>query len=241
MVDVAAAASAEIASEENRCPHCGGLTRLESHAFYRWVCGACGGPRVPAQDGRVVSERATGELVRANTARKHAFAVRLAAIGLGLTGTLTAALGALLTFASAAVGMTILVAAAAMLVGSVLAGSRSRRHSEEARRLTFEAWESVAQKVVELHGAAITGPELAKRLKTSEADVERMMSFLSVDDRVRIDVGPDAQVRYASHDVAQGEGAGGASAGHTEIAGGAAEVDEPADGAGGARGAATRE
>ena len=198
MADVAQAAAAEIAGEENRCPHCRGLTRLEEHAFYRWVCGACGGPRVPASDGRVVSERATSELVRANSARKQAFVARLAAIGLALTGTLTAALGLLLTLASTVVGLMILATAAALLVASVMIGARSRRQSEQARRLTFEAWESIAEKVVELHGGTLTGPELAKKLHTTEADVERMMSFLSVDDRVRIDVGPDAEVRYTT-------------------------------------------
>jgi len=57
--------------ELGACPHCGGQTRLEPSPTLRWVCGACGGARVPGLEPHVLARdlRIAADLVRAKRAR----------------------------------------------------------------------------------------------------------------------------------------------------------------------------
>ena len=195
MTDVGAEASAELDRFEP-CLHCRGRARLEAHATFRWVCGVCGGPRVPAE-ARVRSERGASELRAADEARKMAFAWRLGAVGLLLTGTLLAALGATLALASTAVSLAVLVTAIALYVGGAFAHRRAKGMSEKAKSAIFAAWESAAESVLKSRDGTFTASELAKTLETSEEDVERMMTFLAADDRAIVEL-KDAEVVYSA-------------------------------------------
>ena len=198
--DTAGDASRALRATGARCPHCGGLTRIEPHERFRWVCSACGGPRLPALDKETVeAPTAIDDLRRADGARKHAFAARLGATVLGACGTLVALLGAALAAASVTVTMVLLAVAIGAFIPAVALARRARRLSNEALRGVFVAWESAAEAVVRAEaraGTTVSGAELARRLGTTEADVERMMTLLTVDDRVRIDV-KDAEILYA--------------------------------------------
>ncbi|MDB4993170.1 MAG: hypothetical protein JWM74_602 [Myxococcaceae bacterium] len=195
-VDVGAAASATVAGEANRCPHCGGQTVVLEDPLFRFACGVCGGPRVPVKDARGHSAKEKKLLVAADHARKSAFGFRMLATGLGLTGTLVAALSAALVTLSVAVGVVLAAAAVILFVLTVKYARRARKSIEDAKRGAFEAWETVAETVLRLHGGNVSTSELAALLGTNEAETERVMTVLSVDDRVRVDVGKDAELRY---------------------------------------------
>ncbi len=191
--DVGAVASATVAGEVNRCPHCGGQTVVLEDRF---VCGVCGGPRVPVKDVRSHTAKEKELLVAADHARKSAFGFRMLATGLGLTGTLVAALSAALVTLSMAVGIALAAAAVILFVLTVTYARRAKKSIEDAKRGAFEAWETVAETVLRLHGGNVSTTELATLLGTNEAEAERVMTVLSVDDRVRVDVGKDAELRY---------------------------------------------
>lgn len=126
-----------------------------------------------------------------------AFAWRLWAIGLLLTGTLLAALGATLSVLSVAVSFALLLGAIAFFVGGAMAHRRAKGATEKAKGATFSAWESVAEEVLKARGGKVSARELAKELATSEEDVERMMTFLSADDRADVSL-REAEVVYSA-------------------------------------------
>ncbi|HWL86470.1 MAG TPA: hypothetical protein VNO21_11745 [Polyangiaceae bacterium] len=200
MGDVGAQLTADILKYA-ACPHCGTKARLEEHSEFRWICGVCGGPRVPVEDEAAHSDREREELVRANGAKKMAFAYRAAGIALSLMGALLAALGGALAIVSAGVALALMAVAAVALVTGIVYVRRANRKHDEAKRATFEAWESVAEALLVARGREVTAQQIAKEMHTSTADVERMMSFLSVDDRVRIVV-KDTDLVYAASNVA---------------------------------------
>ena len=200
--DVGLEASRALEGEDKTCPHCGARAHREASARFRWVCGACGGPRLATKDISALSdERVLRELRKADAARKHAFARRVLATGLAATGTLVAVLGAVLAGASMFVSMALLAIAIGFFLPAVIMGRAARRFSKEAQRSTFAAWEAAAELVLRSAGRDLSGPELAQLLGTDEADVERMMSFLSADNRARIDVA-GAELVYAHAEAA---------------------------------------
>jgi len=203
MVDVGAQATAEI-MKHVPCPHCGAQARMEEHAELRWVCAVCGGPRVPVEDAAAHSDRERTELLRAGRAKKMAFAYRMFGIGLSLTGTLLAGLGAALATVHVPVALVLIAFAVAALTAGITYVRRANKQREEAKKAVFEAWESVAESLLQAragaNGGEVTGEQIAREMHTSVEDVERMMSFLSVDDRVRIVV-KDAELVYTSADV----------------------------------------
>src|SRR6185436_18331455 len=101
-----------------------------------------------------------------------------------------------------------------------------------------------AEVVLEAEGRRVKGPELARMLGTNEADVERMMTFLSADDRVRVDV-KESELVYShgqtipSEDHARveaeaaSESASGPEAAAAAAAAAEAEADADADAAAG--------
>jgi hypothetical protein len=161
------------------------------------VCAACGGPRLPAKEPFASSERAVRELRVAERARKMGFTWRLAAIGLSLAGTFIAALGAALAMVSVPVSLVLIAVAVALFVFGVLGSRRAKDAREQAKRSVFGAWESFAEAFLRTHGGEMTAKEAAEALKTTEEDVERIMSFLSVDDRANVEV-KDAEIVYSA-------------------------------------------
>ncbi len=195
-MDVGAQATADI-MKYLPCPHCGSQARMDPHHEFRWVCGICGGPRVPVEDRRAHSDREREELLRAGQAKKVSFAFWLAGVALTVMGTLLAALGVALATASGPVAIALFLAAAAALIGGIVYVRRANGKHAEAKQATFEAWESVVEALLQSRKGEASARQIAKEMHTTVADVERMMSFLSVDNRVRIEV-KDADLVYTA-------------------------------------------
>ena len=192
-MDVGARIAAELGGEP--CPHCGGQTRLEESARFRWVCAVCGGPRIPVKDERAHSQGEKESLRSAHLAAKRAFGWRMAATGLGLTGAIVAALGLIFTGAHAVVGLFILGVALAFIVFAMRFAASARRELTSAKLGVFAAWGMVGEALLRLNGQ-LTAKEIAALMQTTEGDAERMMTVLSADSRVRVDLGDDADLRY---------------------------------------------
>ena len=203
MMDVGARIAAELGGEP--CPHCGGQTRLEESARFRWVCAVCGGPRIPVKDERAHSQGEKESLRRAHLAAKRAFGWRIAGTGLGLTGAIVAAIGLIFTGAHAVVGLIILGIALAFIVFAMRFAANARRELTNAKLAAFAAWGMVGEALLRLNGGQLTAKEIAAMMQTTEGDAERMMTILSADSRVRVDLGDDAELRYRVTSVESGE------------------------------------
>jgi hypothetical protein len=90
-----------------------------------------------------------------------------------------------------------------MIAMSVLAsmvtlgfGRSARKKIDEAKTEVTSAWMLVAEALLKMHGRPLTAAELGTAMQTTEADAERLLTLLSVDDKVQSTVTSDAQVRY---------------------------------------------
>jgi hypothetical protein len=182
------------------CPHCRGVTVVEPHAALRWVCGACGGPQVPADMPSLVRSHAElAWLVRARRARAMAFGWRAAGVMLVLTAVLGLGVGALLFIVAHVAGIVVGSVGLLSLVLGLTAFARARARDVDVRAELDEAWQRVASEVlVAGRGAEITAVELARVMRTDEASAEKLLSVLSASNRVRVDLGDDAELRYAA-------------------------------------------
>lgn len=193
-----------IANAQNQglspCPLCAASARIVPDDRFRWVCGACGGPRVNVDDPSVHSdlekshlERARDLTTKARLIRGGATMTALAATGFGFLG---------LVFATAIhVGILLPVVllglSGAFAVMTIAFGANARTKIEDAKAAVSSAWEAVAEALMRKHKRAITALDLAAMLKVNEGEAERILTLLSVDDRVRGEVTSDAQVRYS--------------------------------------------
>lgn len=182
------------------CPHCRGVTVVEPHRALVWVCGACGGPQVPADmPGLVRSNAELAWLVRARRARAMAFGWRAAGVMLALTAVLGLGVGALVFLVAHLAGIVVGGFGLLSLALGLAAFARARARDGEVRAELDEAWQRVAGEVIAAgRGAEITAVELARLMHTDEPYAEKLLSALSASDRVRVELGDDAELRYAA-------------------------------------------
>lgn len=179
--------------ELNRCPHCGAVARIEGSGP-RAVCAVCGGPRIPRNFGGEGAARALkeqrGHIGRAQTAS-------ILTVVQAVVAALWAPVG-LLLLPSTIVGQAIVVAVALLPLLSAL---RSRARAKDARAKAEDAneraWHAAAEDVARRARGGVTASELAEKLTIDPAYAEKVLDGLTVNDRTRIDVGDDAEVRYS--------------------------------------------
>ncbi|HSO38139.1 MAG TPA: hypothetical protein VLT33_36680 [Labilithrix sp.] len=183
--------------ESNRCPHCGAVARVEpkgSGPKLHWVCGVCGGPRMPHGLG---GEAATSPLrearaseIRSKKARASVWAFGLMAAFFTLIALAAwpAALAWKLFFLAFAVTPTLL---------AMRARTRATAAKADAKEALDRAWLAAAEDVARSTKKGVTVAELASRLKIDPVAAEALLTQLAVHDRTRIDVDDDAEVRYS--------------------------------------------
>ncbi len=182
--------------EDNRCPHCEAVARVEPKGLgptLRWVCGVCGGPRMPGAVGGKVAMTPLRE-AKASEARATRLRVRSWSL------TLVAVVLTLVAPAGWSVGLPwgLFVVGAIVSMGFALKGrSLTASAMADANEALDRAWLAAAEDLAGRAQHGITVAELAERLKIDPARAERLLSKLAVGDRTRIDVGEDAEVRYS--------------------------------------------
>jgi hypothetical protein len=186
--------------ELTSCPHCKAKARLLEDDRFRWVCGVCGGARVPSPDPKTHSAAENEHLQRSKQLITQAhFARGIASFtGLGATGTALLAAIFLFGFHVAPAFSLLLIVMSVVLSMTTIGFSRSARAKiDEAKTQVTSAWELVAEALLKTHDHALTAAELAAMMKTTEPDAERLLTLLSVDDKVRSAITEDAQIRYS--------------------------------------------
>lgn len=179
--------------EENRCPHCGALSRALPDDDLRWVCGVCGGPRVLAKvkigpDGLAALKDAAKEKRKSDGWRAASWLVGFGA-AIALVAALVFGSASMLT-GGACVGAGILLAIVAATFSRSSRGSKAR-----ARGHVDRAWEHAIGRLLETRKDA-TARDIADELGVPEAEVEVALTTLSSQGRTRVDIADDAQLVY---------------------------------------------
>jgi hypothetical protein len=197
------------------CPHCRATAAIERSALLRWRCAVCGGPVVPSDGSFPRASGEIGDLVRAARTSAMSLGWAAAAVVLAGGGFVMALLGLLLWRAAHLPAMVLGVVAGASLALSFASTLRSRARRADSRAALDRAWTAVAGELLAARGKDVTASDLARALSTDEAAAEEILSALSAEGRVRVDVRDDAQLSYRSSPDAAGE----------------ADTQSPADGA----------
>jgi hypothetical protein len=184
--------------ESNRCPHCNAIARVEPKGAgpsLKWVCGVCGGPRVPHGLG---GEAAAQPLREARASQRLALR-RRASFWVFTMIALFFTLVAVAAWPVAALLSHLMLLAMAMTptLLAVRARSRAHRADADASEALERAWLAAAEDVTSHAKNGVTVAELASRLKIDATKAEKLLTELAVHDRTRIDVDDDAEVRYS--------------------------------------------
>lgn len=181
----------------NRCPHCSAVARVEpkgSGASVRWVCGVCGGPRMPSGLG---GEAAVTPLREAKASQTRATRAR-AAFWVFVTIASFFTLVAVAAWPAALLMKLIWLAVAVTPTAfAVRARARASRATDDANEALDRAWLAAAEDATSQAKKGVTVAELAARLKIDPVKAEELLTQLAVHDRTRIDVDDDADVRYS--------------------------------------------
>jgi hypothetical protein len=186
--------------ELTQCPHCNAKARTLADERFRWVCGACGCARVPSPDPKAHSEAEKQHLQQSAKLVTQARLARVGGTFTGLGATAIAFLAVLCLFVLHTNPIFSLVMIGLSVFLSVLTlsfGRSARTKIDEAKTEVTQAWQLVAEALLHSHGRALTAAELGTMMRTTEADAERLLTLLSVDDKVRSVVTDDAQLRYS--------------------------------------------
>jgi type IV secretory pathway TrbD component len=185
-----------MADELAPCPHCGAKARVEASGALRWRCGVCGGPLVPTDASVPRSNGELPHLVRSQRTRAMALGWTAAAFVLGAVGMMAAGVGLLVWMASHGAAIVVGAIALAAFVATMGSLRRARTRRVEARAQLDEAWDHVAAEVLRARHGEMTATELAAAMQTDAVHAEHLLSKLSVEGRVRVDVRDDADLAY---------------------------------------------
>ena len=197
VVDGVCTACGFTSGEGNRCPHCGAIARVEpqgSGANVRWVCGVCGGPRMPHGLG---GEAATSPLREARASEVRSKKARASVWAFALMATFFTLIALAAWPAALAWKLFFLAFAVTPAVLAMRARTRSLTAKADAAEALDRAWLAAAEDVARSAKSGVTVAELASRLKIDAAHAEALLTQLAVHDRTRIDVDDDAEIRYS--------------------------------------------
>jgi hypothetical protein len=179
------------------CPHCGAIARVEPKglgAKLRWVCGVCGGPRMP---GGVGGEDSLGPLREAKASQTRSKRARASFWVFAMMATFFTLVAVAAWPAALVWKLFFLALAIAPTVFAVRARARAAGATVDAKEALDRAWLAAAEDVAKSAKNGVTVAELAKRLKVDPVRAEELLTQLAVHERTRIDVDDDAEVRYS--------------------------------------------
>lgn len=170
-------------SENDRCPHCGGIGQIVADDELRYVCSLCGGPRFTAlAPGVTAAEPAKALLRKVEQARKWraSWTVAMITSGIGLAFMLLV-IGAFAVVG--AIKASLIVAAIFGLPFAIaLFSSMSKRAGHKAAIAPGldAAWAALAAGAAHA-GRAASPAALAKALGVGEEQAEQLHTVLAVD------------------------------------------------------------
>jgi hypothetical protein len=182
-------------TDADRCPHCGARAVVVPSATLRWVCGVCGGARVLGLAGPPDAATVAG-LVGARQSRAAAFGWRVAVVALLVTTGMCLVVAALIALASRTAGLVLAAVGVAFAILALSLRARRARALAASAGDLDAAYAGAAETIARARGGALTSGDLARAMKIDEPTAEAILTSLSVQSRVRVDVGDDAQLQY---------------------------------------------
>jgi hypothetical protein len=166
------------------------------------VCVLCGGPRIAAGLG---GEEAAAALKEEKRSLSTAHLASMATLIQGALAAIATAIGLLLHPATLVGKLVVFALAVVPLILAI--GSRARATSARARakEARGRAWQAAAQDAAGRVPSGISVTELARVLGVDSSHADRLLTSLAVEDKTRIDVGEDAEVRYTVAPEARAE------------------------------------
>jgi len=179
----------EIRADLSECPHCRGQTALQPDARLRWVCAACGGPRVPGAAGK------SRALVKARAAQAAAFGWSAGAIALALAGALVSGLAALLWTATTGAAIAVGIVGAFMLLFAWRASARAGARRKEVTANVEAAWREGARAILASRGRDMTAAQLAETMQIDEGEADELLTSLAAHEEARVAI-DDGKVKF---------------------------------------------
>jgi hypothetical protein len=179
--------------ESNRCPHCGAVARIEGSGENA-VCAVCGGPRI---NGNFGGETAANALKEKKKALSNARLASVATVVQATFAAIATLIGLAIMPASLVGKLIVFLIAATPILLAMRSRSRATKAREVAKNAGDRAWQAAAEDAAVHSKSGITVNALAKTLGIEQPQAEKLLTSLAVNDRTRIDVGDDAEVRYS--------------------------------------------
>lgn len=177
------------------CPHCRGTDQVETHAALNFRCRACGGARILGVDDRLVAP----DLERAHRAHRLWWILRAIFLAVSIpAGLFLMTTLALLAFIQPTLGWWVFWLALSVSPNLLALGLwRASGKAKERRQAALEeAWSRQVAQLVTSTSGGVTARSLADRLSVSEEQTEKILSRLSVEDRVRSEVTDEGDIVY---------------------------------------------
>lgn len=182
--------------EHHKCPFCGIVAAPQQHPQLRFVCPACGAPRIPVPTNVEPSKAMTDALADVRSARSSRAVWRVA-------GGLTGAFGvlALLLFAGVlAIASPALVPALAgglitaiPFIFAALALINAGRRDQQVKSSLDAAWIEAARSLAETKGT-ITPRQLRESFGLEESDARQLAARLGAHHEVTTDVTDEGEL-----------------------------------------------
>lgn len=183
--------------DEHTCPFCGVVAKPEPHRELRFVCPACGAPRVP----RTSSSRKSTALSTARSAQSSRAVWRVASGLAGAFGLFAALLLAGVTLVASPAAFPLMAAwavASVPFVFAALALRNAGKRSAELHQSLDEAWLQAAKDRAADHGP-LGVHDLEEAFDLDESQARDLLSRLAADAQVGTDVSDDGALLVSVH------------------------------------------
>jgi hypothetical protein len=186
--------------EHQRCVHCRAIVGALPAPDARFICGLCGGVRIPLDDPAVQRSPAQVELLQKATVARSATTIWtivanvVGAFGLS-SGIVLALVVSVAHPATSAVVMASL-AVSAPFVFAALAFRKSRAHRADVARFVEAAWMAAVADVARAHGGEVDAAMFAKLTRTAESEADQLLARMSSKSLVTSRVTPEGSLKY---------------------------------------------
>jgi hypothetical protein len=184
------------------CPHCGAVADVAPEPEVRFACRVCGAPRVVVDlPGFQSSGAELGPLRQAEAARRSRRWWRIGGAfgGLAAGGVLLLSLLIQLIFGFSLGGtVATLVVALPFLLLAMASVPRSSARTAEVKQAIEQAWLAAAKDVASRSNQAVSAATLTKALRLPEAEGDRLLAELEVDNMVSSQVTEDGGLAFAA-------------------------------------------
>jgi hypothetical protein len=186
--------------EHQRCTQCHAIADVEPSAELRFVCGVCGGVRIPIDDPAVKRSAEQLDLLqRANVARSARAVWRViagAGVGFGAFSVLVLSIVIDVAHPIFVASAVAALAAAAPFLFAAFSWKRSLERGAELGPLLEKAWTAAAADIARARGGRLDGASLAKITRISEASADQVLSRMSAASLLTSSVTAEGGLQY---------------------------------------------